>query len=331
MTQTFQHFGIIGAGAWGTALGVALRHAGRDVLIWAREGDLVDRMNKHHENDVYLKGIRLDDAIRATATLADVEVCNALILACPAQFVQPMCVALGPVAQGKPLIIVAKGVDKAKHKLLSEIIAKELPDNPLYILSGPSFAREVAQHQPTALTLAGETDGADLAQAMVSASLRIYTTDDVIGTQIGGAVKNVLAIACGIVVGRGLGDNARAALITRGLAEIMRLAVALGARTETIVGLSGLGDTVLTCSSPQSRNMSLGIALGQGKSLEHALAQSAGVAEGIDTAAAVWALARHHGVDMPVVGAVDRILRDHAAIDVVISELLTRPLRAEAA
>jgi glycerol-3-phosphate dehydrogenase (NAD(P)+) len=206
-----------------------------------------------------------------------------------------------------------------------------MPGHPLFILSGPSFAHEVAQGLPAALTLAGESGCEELARAMTSATLRLYTTDDIIGTQIGGAVKNVLAIACGIVMGRRMGENARAALMTRGLAEMMRLGTALGARHETLMGLSGLGDVVLSCSSMQSRNMSLGAALGEGKNLDEILASRKNVTEGVTTAAAALSLAYHHGVDMPVTSAVDRILREKASIDTVIAELLTRPLRNEAA
>jgi len=214
---------------------------------------------------------------------------------------------------------------------MSEIVAEELPQHPIFVLSGPSFATEVTRGLPTALTLAGETGGENLAQAMSSTTFRLYTTDDIIGTQIGGAIKNVLAIACGIVTGREMGENARAALITRGLAEIVKLGVGLGARSETLMGLSGLGDVVLTCSSPQSRNMSLGIALGRGESLASILSSRSGVTEGISTATAALGLARRHGIDMPVVSAVDRILRDKASIDDMIAELLARPLRNEAA
>ena len=227
------------------------------------------------------------------------------------------------------LIIASKGIELTTHRLMSEIVAQELPQHPLFILSGPSFAAEVAQNKPAALTLASETDGGNLALAMSSPLFRLYTTDDIIGTQIGGALKNVLAIACGIIAGRALGDNARAALITRGLAEMIRLGTALGARAETLMGLSGLGDVVLTCSSLQSRNMSLGLALGQGKELNDILASRTCVTEGISTAAAALGLARRHGVEMPVVSAIDLILRDKANIDDVIANLLARPLRQE--
>jgi glycerol-3-phosphate dehydrogenase (NAD(P)+) len=228
-----------------------------------------------------------------------------------------------------PVILASKGIEMVSYRLMSEIAAAEIPSFPIYILSGPSFAAEVARAMPTALTLASENETEDLALAISSPLFRIYTTDDIIGAQIGGAVKNVLAIACGVVVGRGLGDNARAALITRGLAEIVRLAVGLGARPETMMGLSGLGDIVLTCSSLQSRNMSLGHALGQGRKLNEILAERSSVTEGISTASAALGLARKRGIDMPVVSAVDLILRDKATIESSIESLLARPLRNE--
>ena len=331
MTSPYKHFGVVGAGAWGTALAATLRHAAPHVTLWVREADLAVSMADKRENTAYLPGIKLDAAIKITSNYADLAPCNAIILAAPAQHLRASCKALEPhlKALSIPLIIVTKGIELTSHRLMSEIVAETLPKHPVFILSGPSFASEVAKNLPAALTLAGESDGAVLALSMSSLNFRLYTTDDIIGTQIGGAVKNVLAIACGIVAGRGLGDNARAALITRGLAEIIRLGTALGARAETLMGLSGMGDIVLTCSSPQSRNMSLGLALGQGKTLDEILASRNSVTEGVATAAATLGLAHRHGIDMPVVSAVDRILRDKASIDAMIAELLARPLRNE--
>ncbi|MDR3451007.1 MAG: NAD(P)-dependent glycerol-3-phosphate dehydrogenase [Alphaproteobacteria bacterium] len=333
MTSTYQHFGVIGAGAWGTALAQTLKRTGRNVTLWAREGDLVANLAQKHENTVYLPGIRLDPGLQFTASLADLAGCDALILAVPAQFLRAACKSLAALnlPVHTPLIVASKGIEQGSHRLMSEVAAVELPGHPVYILSGPSFAGEVAQGLPAALTLASEAPGDALARAMSSPAFRLYTTDDIIGAQIGGAVKNVLAIACGIVVGRKLGDNARAALMTRGLAEIIRLGAALGARPETLMGLSGLGDVALTCSSPQSRNMSLGIELGEGRNLDEILASRSSVTEGASTASAAWALANHHGVDMPVVSAVDQILRERNSIDDTISNLLSRPLRQEAA
>jgi glycerol-3-phosphate dehydrogenase (NAD(P)+) len=273
---------------------------------------------------------RSDPSIAVTADPAALAACNALVLAAPAQHLRAACRLIAPhLNKHQPLIVTAKGIETGTYRLMSEVVQKELPENPVFILSGPSFADEVARGLPTALTLAGEQDGSALALAMSAPSFRLYTTDDIVGTQIGGALKNVLAIACGIVAGRELGENARAALITRGLAGMARLGLALGARAETISGLSGVGDVMLTCSSPRSRNTAFGIALGRGASLEAATAAQAGVVEGAPTAAAALGLARRHGVELPIISAVDRILREQAAIDDIIAELLARPLRAE--
>jgi glycerol-3-phosphate dehydrogenase (NAD(P)+) len=331
MANNFNHFGVIGAGAWGTALAASLQRAGRRVTLGVREAELVTAINEKHENTLFLPSITLDPAIRATDKLADLAGCDALVLVTPAQYLRKTCQDLAPFCDKKrPLVIASKGIELTHYRLMSEIVTEVLPGHPVFVLSGPSFAIEVAKGLPSALTLAGEHEPELLAHAMSSPSFRLYTSDDIIGTQIGGAVKNVLAIACGIVAGRKLGENARAALITRGLAEIIRLGQALGARSETLMGLSGFGDVVLTCSSLQSRNMSLGYALGEGKSLDEILASRSSVTEGISTAAAALGLARRHGIDMPVGSAVDLILRDKASIDEVIAGLMARPLRQEA-
>jgi glycerol-3-phosphate dehydrogenase (NAD(P)+) len=330
MASLYNHFGVIGAGAWGTALATALRRAGRDVTLWAFEREVAETLAESRFNSKYLPDIELPKEIRITDDLADVASCHALILATPAQHARQVCKNLVPhLKHSAPVVIASKGIELTSYRLMSEVVSEELPNNPAFVLSGPSFASEVAKGMPAALTLASEHDVEALANAMSSPFFRLYTTDDIIGAQIGGAVKNVLAIACGIVSGRKLGENARAALITRGLAEIVRLAVALGARNETLMGLSGLGDVVLTCSSLQSRNMSLGFALGQGRELNSILAERHSVAEGISTAAATLGLARRHGVEMPVVSVVDMILRDKATIDDCISGLLSRPLKNE--
>jgi glycerol-3-phosphate dehydrogenase (NAD(P)+) len=333
MPSTYTNFGIIGAGAWGTALAIAMQKSGvKNVTLVAHGPGLAAMMAEKRENIAYLKGISLDPALRITADVSQISDCDAVILATPAQFVRETCKKLKPLLTApRPILIAAKGIESHHYRLMSEVAAEEIPTCPVLILSGPSFAHEVARGLPTALTLAGETDGEALAHTISSNNLRLYTTDDIIGTQIGGAVKNVLAIACGIAAGRGMGENARAALITRGLAEMMRLGLSLGARAETLMGLSGMGDLVLTCSSIQSRNMSLGFALGKGETLDSILASRNNVTEGIATAAATLGLARRHGVDMPIVSAIDRILRDHASIDDMINNLLSRPLRNEAA
>ncbi len=330
MSLSFPSIGIIGAGAWGTALAVALDRAGKRVTLWARRAEHAQEIAQKRENKRYLPKIQIPTTVTVTAEGAALTACDALILAVPAQYVRSVCQALAPsLPERSPVLIAAKGVEQTTHRLMSEVVTAALPTHPIFILTGPSFATEVARNLPTALTLGGETDGMALAHALSSPTLRLYTTDDIIGAQIGGAVKNVLAIACGIVMGRGLGENARAALITRGLAEIARLGLALGARTETLMGLSGLGDAVLTCSSPQSRNTSFGIAVGKGEKIETILATRPSVTEGVSTAAATLGLAHRHGVDMPVTRAVDLIVREGADIDQVIADLLARPLRPE--
>ena len=331
MTQTFQHFGIIGAGAWGTALATVLLRAGRRVTLWAHKPHVTDAINQQHENTVYLKSIALDHALVATSDLKNVAVCDVWIIACPAQHVRAVTTQLAALSKNQPAILASKGIEQKTSALMSEVLAETLPHNPCAVLSGPSFAAEVARGLPTALTLAikDRVIGEALMQAMASPNFRLYLSDDVIGAEIGGAIKNVLAVACGIITGRKFGDNARAALITRGLAEMLRLGIACGAKMETLMGLSGLGDLVLTCSSPQSRNMSLGIALGEGKLLADILAARVNVTEGVTTAAAALSLAQKHNIDMPIVTAVDAVLKG-ANLDAVITGLLARPLKAEA-
>jgi glycerol-3-phosphate dehydrogenase (NAD(P)+) len=329
-----QRFGIIGGGAWGTALAQVLRRAGRDVLLWARETEVVAAINDSHANPLFLPGVTLDRAIRATGDLAEAARADALLMVAPAQHLREMGAALAKTLPPQtPVLICAKGIEEASGALMSEVLADALPQAALAVLSGPTFAAEVAKGLPTAVTLA--TRDAALGRRLIAAigtrEFRPYLSDDVAGAQIGGAVKNVLAIACGVVMGRGFGDNARAALITRGLAEMVRLAVAKGGQPETLMGLSGLGDLTLTCCSTQSRNHSLGLALGKGESLDHYLVGKRSIAEGVSSAAATAALAKKLGVDMPIVAAVDAILHRGAAIDEVIESLLTRPFKVEAA
>ncbi|MDE1149373.1 MAG: NAD(P)-dependent glycerol-3-phosphate dehydrogenase [Azospirillaceae bacterium] len=329
-----QRIGVIGAGAWGTALAMAARRAGRDVVLWAREAEVVAAINGAHENTPFLAGVPLDPAIRATGDLAEAVQADAVLLVTPAQHIRATTSKLAALlAPGTPVVLCAKGIEIASGGLMTEVAAAELPANPLAVLSGPTFAAEVARGQPTAVTLACRDTalGAGLAQALGSRTFRPYVSDDLVGAEIGGAVKNVLAIACGIVAGRDLGDNARAALITRGLAEIARLGQALGGRSETFMGLSGLGDLTLTCGSLQSRNMSLGHALGQGQPLADILAGRNSVAEGVYTAEAVVRLAKRRGVDMPICQAVDAILNHGAEVEATIQSLLSRPLKTEGA
>jgi glycerol-3-phosphate dehydrogenase (NAD(P)+) len=328
-----QRFGIIGGGAWGTALAQVLRRAGREVVLWAHEAETVAAINASHLNPLFLPGIALDPAIVASAALADVARADAILLTAPAQHLRKICSDLAPLLPAnRPVVICAKGIEEETGALMSEVVAATLPQATLAVLSGPTFAAEVARGLPTAVTLASANGdaGPRLIAAMGSRSFRPYFSDDVVGAQIGGAVKNVMAIACGIVMGRGLGDNARAALVTRGLAEMVRLALAKGGKAETLMGLSGLGDLTLTCSSTQSRNHSLGLALGRGEKLGDFLAARRSVAEGVSSAAAAATLARHLRIDMPIVFAVDAILHYGAEIDRVIEDLLARPFKSEA-
>ncbi len=328
-----QRIGIIGAGAWGTALAVVARRAGREVVLWARSASLADAINRDHVNAAYLPGIALDPAIAATGNLAEVAARDALLLAVPAQFVRPVGAALAREApSGVKLVVCAKGIEQGSARLMTEVLAETLPGAAVAVLSGPTFAVEVALGLPTAVTLAAADAGLGeaLMQAIGSFRFRPYLSDDVVGTEVGGAVKNVLAIACGIIAGREFGNNARAALITRGLAEMTRLAVALGGRAETMMGLSGVGDLALTCTSEKSRNYRLGMALGQGQALAAAMAARRTVAEGVFSAAAVALLAARHGIEMPISAAVDAILNHAAPIDGAIEAVLSRPFRGEA-
>ena len=325
-----RRIGIIGAGAWGTALASVLRGAGHDVALWAREAEVAAAINRDHVNQLFLPGVALDSGIRADndvgAVVRDAEI---LLIAVPAQYLRATCRALRGVAA--PLVICAKGIETRTGALLSEIVAAEIPAAQVAVLSGPTFAAEVAKGLPTAVTLAARdvSLGKMLAGELGTRSFRPYLADDVIGAEIGGAIKNVLAIACGIVEGRKLGDNARAALITRGLAEMVRLAVAKGGRAETLMGLSGLGDLVLTCTATQSRNYSLGIALGQRRALKDVLGERVSVAEGVDSAAAAASLAQRLVIDMPITATVNAILHRGAAIDDAIAALLSRPFKSE--
>jgi glycerol-3-phosphate dehydrogenase (NAD(P)+) len=311
---------------------VTARRAGRDVVLWAREAEVVAAINERHENPIFLPGIAIDAAVVATDDLALASAADAVLLVVPAQHLRAIAAAMAAALRpGTPVVICAKGVEETTGALMSEIAAAALPGSDLAVLSGPTFAGEVARGLPTAVTLAA-TDQA-LGRALIAAlgtrSFRPYLGDDVVGAEIGGAVKNVLAIACGIVAGRRLGDNARAALITRGLAEMVRLARAKGGRAETLMGLSGLGDLTLTCTALQSRNHSLGFALGEGRLLAEILGPRRSIAEGVSSAAAIAALARRLAIDMPIVAAVDAILHHGADIDEAIAGLLARPFRDE--
>jgi len=324
---------IIGGGAWGTALAVITRRAGTAATIWARDPAIAAAILERHENSVYLPGIALDLKIAATSSLAEaVASAEAALLAVPAQFLRAVLTNLVPhLPPSLPLLLCAKGIETGSLQTMSELAAELCPVNPLAVLSGPSFAAEVARDLPTAVVIASREPSVarHFAAALGSPRFRPYLSEDPVGAELGGAVKNVLAIACGIVDGLRLGDNARAALITRGLAEMTRLGVAKGARAETFAGLSGIGDLVLTCSAAQSRNHALGVALGQGTRLDAALAGRHSVIEGVASAAAVAGLAARLNVEMPIVASVDAVLHRGMAIARLIDGLLARPHRAE--
>jgi glycerol-3-phosphate dehydrogenase (NAD(P)+) len=330
--QTGGRIGVIGGGAWGTALAQTARAGGNDVLIWAREAEVVAEINGQHRNSLFLPGVELDAGLVATAELEDIAQCEALFLVSPAQHVRSTAKALsGKIKPGTTVVICAKGLEQSTSKLLGSVLAEALPEAQPAVLSGPSFAADVARGLPTAVTLAVEDAerGRVLAERLAGRHFRIYWSSDLVGTQLGGAVKNVLAIAAGIVDGRGLGASAHAALVTRGFSELRRFAEALGARTDTLMGLSGLGDLLLTCGSPQSRNMSLGRSLGQGKTMGEALGGKRSVAEGVYTAAAVVRRAKELGLEMPISEAVHGIVDGHITVDAAIEALLSRPLKAE--
>ncbi|MBO6633030.1 NAD(P)H-dependent glycerol-3-phosphate dehydrogenase [Parvibaculum sp.] len=332
MSIEYNRIAVVGAGAWGTALAQVAAKAGCSVTLWAREPEVIASINGSHENRTFLPGIALEAGIQATADLKEAAAADAILMVTPAQHMRRVLEDLSPaVARGKPVVLCAKGIEQATNHLLTEVLSEAMPQAAPAVLSGPSFAAEVARGLPTAVTLACEDEAIAeaLAHAIGLPTFRPYYSSDLTGAEIGGAVKNVLAIACGIVEGKKFGDSARAALTTRGFAELTRLGLAMGARAETLAGLSGLGDLILTCNSPKSRNMSLGIALGEGKTLEEIMGSRNSVSEGVHSATAVVALARHHGIEMPIAEAVAEIVTGAATVDNVIAALLARPFRSE--
>lgn len=322
--------GVLGGGAWGTALAQAMAAGGVDVKLWAREPEVVAAINRDHANPVFLPGVALDPRVRATGSTGDLADCGVWLVVTPAQHMRAV-LAEAPLAAAPTLVLCAKGIEHGTYLLMSEVAAALAPASAVAVLSGPSFAGEVARGLPTALTLAcaDAEHAGQLAAQLSRAAFRLYASEDVVGAEIGGAVKNVLAIACGAVEGAGLGQNARAALIARGFAEMTRFGLARGARPETLAGLSGLGDLVLTCSSTASRNFTLGVGLGEGRSAGELLTGKRTIAEGAATAPVLREAARRAGVDMPIVEAVNALL-EGAPVGTVVGALLSRPLRAEA-
>ncbi|WP_420140671.1 NAD(P)H-dependent glycerol-3-phosphate dehydrogenase [Sphingomonas sp.] len=320
--------GIIGGGAWGTALAQVAAKGG-EVLLWAFEPEVVGSVNDAHANPLYLPGVALDPTIRATGDLGQLADCAALLVVTPAQHMRAI-LARADVGD-RPLLLCSKGIEAGTMALMSDAAAATCPDAPIAVLSGPTFAAEVARGLPTALTLAcAEEDVADrLARRIAQPEFRPYRSTDVTGAEIGGAVKNVLAIASGVVEGAGLGKNARAALIARGFAEMTRFGIARGARADTLAGLSGLGDLVLTCSSEQSRNFTLGLGLGRGESAATLMSDRRTVAEGAFTAPVLVQAAAAVGVEMPIGEAVADLLAGRLEVAEAVERLLARPLRDE--
>lgn len=330
----FQSVAVLGAGAWGTALAQVAAAAGRRVVLWAREAEVVIGVNQDNENPLFLPGLKLNPVVRATGGFEEAAEADLILAVPPAQHMRAVLRGLRPHLQpGAPIVLCAKGVERGSLALMTEVLQQEIPDARAAVLSGPGFAKDVARGLPTATTIASRD--AELAQRIVATiglpTFRPYVADDLVGAEIGGAVKNVIAIACGMAQGRQLGDGARAALITRGFAELTRIGLAMGAKAETLSGLCGLGDLVLTCASLSSRNTSLGAALGEGRSLKEVLGERRSVAEGVESAPAVVALAAKHGVEMPICAAVDAIVAERISIDGAIQQLLSRPFRAEGA
>ncbi|MGJ8559879.1 MAG: NAD(P)H-dependent glycerol-3-phosphate dehydrogenase [Litorimonas sp.] len=330
--MSYQTIGVIGAGAWGTALAQTLSNSGRDVTIWSFESDVADAINTRHMNERYLDAVPLDPSLRATSNPADLAGSDAILSVAPAQHTRGTLKAFLPhIADGTPVMLCSKGIEISSRAFMADVLRDVLPHAVPAVLSGPSFAADVARGLPTAVTLAcaDARIGADLVTACAAPTFRPYLTDDVIGAEIGGAVKNVLAIVCGIVLGKGLGRSAHAAIMTRGFAEMTRLGKALGARPETLTGLCGLGDLVLTCSSEMSRNMSFGLALGRGEKINDILENRLSVTEGVATAPALQTLAMDKGVEMPISFALADILDDRLSVDDAIADLLARDHRPE--
>jgi len=324
---------VIGAGAWGTAIADRLARNGHAVQLWAREDDVVTSINASHTNDRFLRGVALAPNLRATSDMAGaLEEAVLVVYAAPSHVLRAVVRAgAAHVLSSTVLAVATKGIERESLALMTDVVREESPSHHVVAFSGPSFAAEVAAEQPTAVVAASDVPAAAaLLQLAASApSFRVYTTDDVVGVELGGALKNVMAVATGIVEGLGLGFNPRAALITRGLAEMTRLGVALGAHAETFAGLAGLGDLVLTCTGSLSRNRAVGVAIGEGRTLEQALAGKETVAEGVLNTQSALALAERAGVEMPIVEATHRILFDGQSPRDAITELMVRELRAE--
>ena len=334
--QTIQRIGVIGAGAWGTALAKHLTEKGLHIVLWAYEHDVVDCVKSKRENQLFLPGVMLPPSLRVTNTLAEaVEDCDGLLFVVPSHVARLVLQQVAPLlSRAIPLVSATKGVEEDTFKLMTQVMQDVLPashHDQLMVLSGPSFATEVSQGQPTALCLAGTNPSlvASFQTAFMTSSLRIYADSDVVGVQLGGALKNVMALAAGVVDGLGLGHNTRAALITRGLAEMVRLGSAMGADPRTFYGLSGMGDLVLTCTGALSRNHAVGVDLGKGQKLETILGGMQAVAEGVRTSRAAAGLALRHRVEMPIVREINAVLFDGKSCSKAVSDLMERVAKPE--
>jgi glycerol-3-phosphate dehydrogenase (NAD(P)+) len=320
--------GVIGSGAWGTALAHVQAESGREVTLWAREEEVCESINTAHENTIYMPGVPLNHNIKMTNSLSDISDCDIILVVTPAQFVRATLESIrSDSMDGKSIVICSKGIEIETGRMLSDIAKETLPNASIAVLTGPCFAREVALGLPTGVTIACEDKekAQYLAENLGCRNLRPYVTTDILGAQIGGSVKNVLAIACGAIYGLKLGENARAALLTRGIAEMARLAKAMGAKKETLMGMCGFGDTMLTCSSMQSRNFSLGVMLGEGRTLEDIMGERKSVTEGVHTARALVKLARANAVDMPIAETVYACLCEGVEMKKAVEQLLDRP------
>ena len=324
---------LMGAGAWGTALAQSLAGAGQEIILWTRKEEHAAAMRQAGENQKYLAGISLNPSLTITADLADITECQDIYLVIPSQYLAGFLLEMSqlPLLPDSRFILCSKGIDIASGKFLSQLVHEHFPDHEMGILSGPTFAIEVAQGLPAAATIASDhaTVRQSVGRAFQESSLRVYFSDDLMGLEIAGAVKNVIAIACGIVAGRSFGLNARAALMTRGLSEMAQLAMRCGARLETMMGLAGLGDLSLTCHATQSRNYMFGYGLGEGQSPDWQISQRHTIVEGATSSISVTNLAREKQVEMPICEAIRAIIHDQADIDDTIKSLLQRPLRAE--
>jgi len=327
--KPYLKIGVIGAGAWGTALAAVAASAGRNVTLWALEPDVVESIRSDRRNARFLPQALLPSGIEATLDLAQAAAADALLLASPAQHLRAVLQRL-PMVAGKPMVVCAKGIERGTGKLMTEVLAEFAVPSDVAILSGPAFARDVVNNLPTAVTVAGTLEVAQRLQTSLShAGFRPYASDDAIGVALGGAAKNVYAIACGIVAGMGLGESARAALLARGFAELRRLGEALGAKPETLMGLSGLGDLVLTATSPTSRNYAFGIEIGRGNTRADLDKRGHSLAEGVETAPALVARAKRHGIELPIAETTSAVLNGSLDLSDAMVRLMMRPLKSE--